>query len=284
VDLLSFWASYNGSLLFSPIVALAATRLGKPWQVRRFGSGVRNTWLEMGAWEKLLTISLFHRADQILLQTKSAVEMMKRIFPDAAVHWHGNFRPIPKMQRSAKDLCRRFVFLGEVISEKGIGEIIESAERFPDGAIEVDLYGPLTGEYTEGDLQDVPNVNYCGIASMDSIPGLLTKSDALLLPTRFSREGYPGVILEAYMAGIPVIVSDFPSLNEIVDSTSGILIPPGDTEELYQAIRLLVTKPDVYQEMANGAYRKRELFSLQSGINLFLELCRKVIDSQQRSD
>ena len=283
VDLISLWASYNGSLFLSPLVWLAASRAGKPWQVRRFGSGIRRDWEKMGIVERLLTRALFNKADQILLQTKGAVEKMKRVFPDAAVHWHGNFRPISGMQRSAKDHCRRFVFLGDVISEKGVGEIIESAERFPAGAIEVDIYGPLTGDYAESDLQGISNVTYCGIASMDSIPELLTRSDALLLPTKFSREGYPGVILEAYMAGIPVIVSDFPSLNEIVDSTSGILVPPGDAEELYQAIRSLVTNPDVYQKLANGAYQKRQLFSLQSGLDLFLELCWKVIDSQQQS-
>ena len=277
VDLLSFWASYNGSLLFSPVVGLAAALSRKPWQVRRFGSGVRNNWTEMGSWEKLLTKSLFHRADQILLQTKGAVEEMKRVFPDAAVQWHGNFRPIPETRRSAKEHCRKFVFLGEVISEKGVGEIIESAERFSAGAIEVDLYGSLTGDFTERDLQNITNITYCGIATMDSVPELLNRYDALLMPTRLAREGYPGVILEAYMAGIPVIVSDFPSLNEIVDSTSGILVPPGDAEELYEAILSLVTNPDAYQKLANGAYQKRELFSLQSGLDRFLELSRKAI-------
>jgi len=284
VDLISFWASYSGSLLFSPLVWLAASLAGKPWQVRRFGSGMRKSWEEMSLGEKLLTRFLFSKADQVILETRAAVKTLKKSFPNSDIEWHGNFRPIPEMQRSAKDHCRRFVFLGKVISEKGVGEIIESAERFPIGAIEVDLYGPLTGEYTENDFEGCHAVRYCGIVPPDTVPDLLLQYDALLLPTRFSREGYPGVILEAYMAGIPVIVSDWPSLQEIVDHSSGILVKPGDPQGLFQAMFSLSSNPLQYQDLIRGVLRKRTLFSLTAGVDRFLDCCYRALGFNTEAD
>jgi len=285
VDLISFWASYNGSLFFSPLVWLAAKKAGIPWQVRRFGSGMRKSWEEMGPFEKILTKFLFHKADQILLETKTALGELKKNFPQTKFGWHGNFRPIPSgVEHVFKKTCRRFVFLGKIIPEKGVEEIIQAAGRFPPGEIEVGLYGTLTGAYLELNFESFRNLSYCGIASPDSIPELLSGFDALLLPTRYYREGYPGVILEAYMAGIPVITSDMPSLKEIVDARSGILVKANAPNELYEAMRLLTSNPERYQALARGAYEKREHFSLQTGVQRYIELCRAAVDGYQRLD
>jgi len=53
--------------------------------------------------------------------------------------------------------------------------------------------------------------------------------DVLLLPTHH-REGVPLSVLEAMASGIPVVAFDTGGLHEIMDSESGILIPPGDYE------------------------------------------------------
>ena len=47
----------------------------------------------------------------------------------------------------------------------------------------------------------------------DDVPQLLGACDAMLLPSRF--EGLPGIVLEACVAGIPVVATDLPGVREI---------------------------------------------------------------------
>ena len=66
----------------------------------------------------------------------------------------------------------------------------------------------------------------------------LTQYDVLLLPTTWKTEGYPGIIIEAYSVGIPVVSTKIGGIPEIVEhGYNGILIEPHNTDELLSAIR-----------------------------------------------
>jgi glycosyltransferase involved in cell wall biosynthesis len=67
----------------------------------------------------------------------------------------------------------------------------------------------------------------------------------------------PLKVLEAMAAGTPVIASDLPVVSDILrNSVEGILVAPGNTEALIEAIRQLLNDPDRGQRIA-GAARAR---------------------------
>jgi glycosyltransferase involved in cell wall biosynthesis len=67
-------------------------------------------------------------------------------------------------------------------------------------------------------IADDPLITLAG--ETDEIASALAAADVLLLPSR--REGFPGVVLEALAAGIPVLASDLPCLREISTHLSGL--------------------------------------------------------------
>ena len=60
----------------------------------------------------------------------------------------------------------------------------------------------------------------------------------MLFPTYWHGEGFPGVIVDAYVAGLPVIASDW-NFNEefIEDGVTGVVVPTHDTEALLMAMK-----------------------------------------------
>src|SRR5206468_1526753 len=65
-------------------------------------------------------------------------------------------------------------------------------------------------------------VQFLGVRS--DIADLLSASDICVLPSR--REGFPGAVLEAMALECPIVVSDIPSVRELVDDSTAVLVPP----------------------------------------------------------
>ena len=66
----------------------------------------------------------------------------------------------------------------------------------------------------------------------------------MLFPTHWRGEGFPGVVIDANMAGLPIIATDW-NLNRycIHEGETGFLIPPHDAAALADRMRM-VMDPD----------------------------------------
>ena len=77
--------------------------------------------------------------------------------------------------------------------------------------------------------------------------------DVLVVPS-VGEEGMPMVILEAFQRGIPVVASRTGGTPELVkDGVNGILVEPGNSEELAQALARLRFEPDLRRRLASQA-------------------------------
>lgn len=278
VDIIVFWASENGMLFFGPVVSLVSSLYRTPWILRKFGRGYSTPLDEMGTFQRVLTRMVFRTADLILLETRHAVEYFRGKLPCSKVAWHANYRRIQDSTSTTKSECRRFVFLGRVSKDKGILDILQAAQRFEQKDVEVDVYGYLDESITKSVFKDYEAVRYKGVIEPRYVPGTIAQYDALLLPTHYDREGYPGVILEAYAAGLPVVASNWPTIREIVDDSCGLLVESGSVEGLYEAMRKLKEQPEFYKQLAEGAIHKREQFSLDSGVRKFVKYCEFTVN------
>jgi len=157
---------------------------------------------------------------------------------------------------------------------KGLSLLVNVASQMPDD-VSIDAYGTFWDDMTEGDFKGT-RVRYCGALEPENVMPTMAGYDALVLPTLYDSEGYPGVILEAYGAGIPVIASRVGGIPEIVDETSGILIPKGDEEALKDAMMTWVTSQDSYLKALGGVTLKREDFSCDRWTRQFADWCREL--------
>ena len=73
---------------------------------------------------------------------------------------------------------------------------------------------------------------------------------ALLFPTFWKGEGFPGTIVDAFSAGLPVIASDWNYNSEIVkNKINGILYPNDEMDDLYQAMKWMIDNNNIITSM-----------------------------------
>jgi len=66
------------------------------------------------------------------------------------------------------------------------------------------------------------------------VPDLLCAADTFVLPSR--REGFPGSVLEAMALQVPVVVTDLPTVRELVDDRCAWIAPPDSPDSLAVAL------------------------------------------------
>lgn len=276
VDIVTLHINCTALPVIGPVVLAVVQLYRKPFIIRMFGG---MGYAQLHGVAKWVAVQVIKRAYKYLVQTKKLVsETIADGFEN--VEWYPNSRTIPtKVNRKSKNRkCRKFVFLGRVTITKGILEIIEAAERF-DNDISVDIYGPFEDMFSEHFFMSLKRINCWGSVPPNQIIEILSHYDALLLPTYHATEGYPGVILEAYAAGIPVISTYWRAIPEVVDESSGLLIEPQNADALFEAMKRLVEDDMLYAQLCKGAQERASAFSSKTMTEHFITLCYQIKNS-----
>jgi glycosyltransferase involved in cell wall biosynthesis len=190
----------------------------------------------------------------ILVQGKSMVEELAQ-FGLTNVRHVPNSKPItfePAIEPKAEDAAYRFVFLSRVHPHKGIKEICEAATMLNNDGLSnrfsVDFYGKIEPSYEEeftNLIQSVPNLTYKGFLNLTNNDGYQTLSgyDVMLFPTYWGGEGFPGIVIDANIAGLPIIASDWNMNREVIeDGKTGFIIPVHDSEALADYMKKFIYK------------------------------------------
>ena len=76
---------------------------------------------------------------------------------------------------------------------------------------------------------------------------------ALLFPTYWDGEGFPGTIVDAFSAGLPVIATDWNCNAEIIENKkNGILYPNEEIRNLTEAIKWMLNNKDSINELKSN--------------------------------
>ncbi len=134
-----------------------------------------------------------------------------------------------------------FVFVGRLVGDKGIRELVEAFDAISAERPDVKLL--LVGQ-AEPELDPLPECTIQTIARNRAIVAVGYQSDvrpyfavadALAFPSY--REGFPNVVIQAGAMGLPSIVTDINGCNEIIaDGVNGLVIPSKDSESLQTAM------------------------------------------------
>lgn len=263
----------NQFLASMAVILLGVAKMArKPTYIRAFGGSLDLYYAELtSAWRRLFRLALLH-SDGLIVQTQLIYTHLSEMFENK-VYCVPNYRYMPTSGNGFPGVKKtddklRLIFLGHVREEKGIFVLLESL-RTPlilgNGSIQCDIFGPIyrsSSEIFKAELNRTPNANYKGVLNPEVVIPTLSQYDALILPTFYSGEGHPGVILEAMIAGIPVITTDHRSIPELVqDNCNGMLVPPLDSKSLAEAIRSLDTNRQLLADMAKQNWEERINYS-----------------------
>lgn len=160
-------------------------------------------------------------------------------------------------------------FIGRISPEKGIYEFIEAAKLNPD--IQFRVAG--SSDSLDVSTIDIPtNLKFVGFLKGDKLDEFYLSSRIVVVPSKW-YEGFPNVILRAFIYGVPVITTNIGALPSVVDSeVNGLLVEPGNIEELSSAIRLLYHDDNLCAEYGRAGQVKAE--SLYSSERVYDTLLR----------
>lgn len=140
-----------------------------------------------------------------------------------------------------------FLFVGRIVSDKGINELVEAFTRLHIVAPNTKLI--LVGKYeehldpikkqTQRAIAEHPAIITPGGKYGDALLAEYANADCFVMPSY--REGFPNTVLEAGAMGLPSIVTDINGSREIItDGENGIIIPSHDVMALYKAMKRIL--------------------------------------------
>lgn len=170
--------------------------------------------------------------------------------------------------RTGKLKC---VFFSLIQKEKGVDNILKSAEELKE--TDFYFYGSIDNTYQndfEREIKKLPNCFYKGLfkGTDDEKYLELAKYDVLLLPTRWTTEGIPGILVEAKIAGLSCIVSNVSYNSEIVtDGVSGIVLAHNNVACLTEAVCLLSRDRRLLENQKRESYKSANEYYIENYVD-----------------
>lgn len=207
-----------------------------------------------------------HASDDARHVHSKQIEIVPNGIPD--------LNPTPPPAPGSPHRPLTILFLATVSIEKGVGIVIEAIGRLRSQGLHLvcNIAGPFASTQDEAflramclhnDLTD--SVFWLGSVSGTEKSQLYLDSDIFCFPTHYSAEGFPVVLLEAMMFGLPVIATQWRGIPDIVDDgTTGYLVSTHDPIAVAQRIEQLHANPDLRRAMGRaGRIRYEDLFTVQ---------------------
>lgn len=159
-----------------------------------------------------------------------------------------------------KDDVFTFLFVGRIVGDKGMNELMQAFQRLQTecpnvrlllvGRFEENL-DPLKGETMEA-IKSNPGIEHVGPKYGDDLLAYYAASDCFVFPSY--REGFPNTVMEAGAMDLPCIVTDINGSREIIeDGKNGVIIPSKDVDALYNAMKAMVTDKEKTARYASQA-------------------------------
>lgn len=152
-----------------------------------------------------------------------------------------------------------FLFVGRIVRDKGINELVEAFMRVREGRnVRLLLVGQYednldpVSEETRMRIEKCEDIVYAGPQYGRDLLAYYAVSDSFVFPSY--REGFPNTVLEAGAMGLPSIVTDINGSREIIkDGKNGMIIPPRSVETLAEAMLRMVEDKTMRKQMAENA-------------------------------
>lgn len=161
-----------------------------------------------------------------------------------------------------------FVFVGRIVGDKGINELVQAFKELLAqdyikrlrlvlvGRFEEDL-DPISPD-TKQMIESMSEIEAVGQQFGDNLLAWYAAGDCFVFPSY--REGFPNTVLEAGALGLPSIVTDINGSREIIipyekdhQGATGLIVPSHDANALQKAMEWMITHNDERKLMSANA-------------------------------
>jgi glycosyltransferase involved in cell wall biosynthesis len=170
----------------------------------------------------------------------------------------------------------RATWLGVMAPVKRVPDLVRAAARVPGLELELVGDGPERARI-EGVVAATgsgPRVRLTGYQA-DPSP-YLHGADVFVLPS--AAEACPMALLQAMACGVPVVATRVGGVPEIVrDGVDGVLVDPGDEDQLTAALALLVGDPALRRTLGRaGRARVAERFGIEHSVRSLVSIYERL--------
>jgi glycosyltransferase involved in cell wall biosynthesis len=150
------------------------------------------------------------------------------------------------------------LFLGRLSQDKGLLTLLSAVQR-ADVPLLIVGEGPMQSAMEATIARDgLAHVRLEGYLTGSALTQTMARANFTVVPSEW-YENSPNVILESFANGRPVVASAIGGIPELIDDgVDGLLVPPGDSHALANALRWLWERPQVAQEMGRAGRAKIE--------------------------
>lgn len=151
-----------------------------------------------------------------------------------------------------------FVFVGRLVSDKGINELVAAFDTFSskNSNSKLLLVGPLENDLdpllqkTKDTISN--NKAIISVGFQTDVRPFLAISNVFVFPSY--REGFPNVILQAGAMNLPCLVTDISGSNEIIiQNENGIILPVKNEIAIFEAMKLIFEDRHLFLKIKQNA-------------------------------
>lgn len=151
-----------------------------------------------------------------------------------------------------------FIFVGRLVKDKGINELMTAFVRFSETSkhAKLLLVGPFEqhlNPINEITLKQIKtNKNIISVGYQNDVRPYYAISNCLVFPSH--REGFPNVVLQAGAMNLPSIVTNINGSNEIItDNENGIIIEVKNENAIFDGLNFMINEKDIFEKFKNNA-------------------------------
>lgn len=250
-DVVLMALSENGLRMIMPMLLRLRSHFGF-----KLGYVVIGGWVTKRCGEDSEFLRKLGELDAIFAETTSMADAL-RVQGLGNVHYVPNAKKLEVLAEPVEiDVSSKplpVCVFSRVCREKGVTTAVEAVARVNsergEAAYFLDVYGPVADDYRE-EFDRLVELHSDCVAYKGSVPsgesvGVLSRYFLLLLlPTRYYGEGFPGTIVDAFSAGVPVVTSDWQNARSIVgDGETGLIYEFDDPEGAYATLGKCLDDP-----------------------------------------
>lgn len=210
--------------------------------------------------------SVLEKADILIALSESWKEYFMSIgVPENKIVILHNITAYPIIKDVVKEEKKvRLLFMGEIGQRKGVFDLLRAIGTHKDALankIELRIGGNKMEDKLNATIQEYgieEFVKFEGFVSGEKKLELLNWASVFILPS--FNEGLPISILEAMSYKMPIISTPVGGIPEVVDSSNGTLVMPGDDKQIYDAISKYVDNKKLLNEQGEESFRKVETY------------------------
>ena len=222
-----------------------------------------------------VSLNLVQCRNMIVQLKEAGVNNGKYVSNFKRIDYYPDFVQALKLRSQEK--VTRFVFLSRVHPAKGCDYIVQAAKNLNasgyQGRFVVDFYGKFDKAYQEGFLKSIDgvgNIAYKGMLNLKEPKGydVLATYHAMLFPTFHPSEGLAGIFIDAFIAGLPVLASDWAYNSEIIENGRlGVIYPTHNVAALEQAMKDCIDGKIDLVQMARNAREEAPKYEAKNVLN-----------------